>query len=403
MGKGRGVVLYFFAIFLFLGLYMSMLQRVVGEIAVKYGLDNTAMGTIITMTFVGFMISPILTGEAADRFGRRRAVLFAFIGMLLGLGLALGINSPVGVGIGFFVSGLAFGVFEMTISSILADIVPENANKVLNYSRLCYALGTIAGPFIAMGLLSALGDWVYVMVLDVVLLIVLLLVFLRISYPVPLYPNHSTTQKGQTSVTLRILKNSTLILLGFSVMMYFAVEAGLTFYVAKYIGQLSSDMMLATLTLSVFWVFAALGRLVAARITKELHLMIGILALVAGIGLAACLITDALVVSIAAFGVMGLGCSAIYPTLLAAGKMQFPKYTTTVFGVLMSVGAIGGILQPLVMGAVADATASLKAALAACMVPLAAVIALQAVLRYKYKKEARMCAKNDNARECGQN
>ena len=35
MGKGRGVVLYFFAIFLFLGLYMSMLQRVVGEIAVK--------------------------------------------------------------------------------------------------------------------------------------------------------------------------------------------------------------------------------------------------------------------------------------------------------------------------------------------------------------------------------
>lgn len=403
MGKGRGVVLYFFAIFLFLGLYMSMLQRVVGEIAVKYGLDNTAMGTIITMTFVGFMISPILTGEAADRFGRRRAVLFAFIGMLLGLGLALGINSPVGVGIGFFVSGLAFGVFEMTISSILADIVPENANKVLNYSRLCYALGTIAGPFIAMGLLSALGDWVYVMVLDVVLLIVLLLVFLRISYPVPLYPNHSTTQKGQTSVTLRILKNSTLILLGFSVMMYFAVEAGLTFYVAKYIGQLSSDMMLATLTLSVFWVFAALGRLVAARFTKELHLMIGILALVAGIGLAACLITDALVVSIAAFGVMGLGCSAIYPTLLAVGKMQFTKYTATVFGVLMSVGAVGGILQPLVMGAVADATASLKAALAACMVPLAAVIALQAVLRYRCKKEARMCAKNDNARECGQN
>ncbi len=397
MKQGRGIVAYFFAIFLFLGLYMSMLQRVVGEIAAKYTLDNTAMGTIITMTFVGFAVSPILTGEATDRYGRRRVVLLAFIGMLAGFGLALCIDSPAGVGAGFFVSGLAFGVFEMTISSILTDMHPESANKVLNYSRLCYALGTISGPFIAMGLLSAFHDWIYVMVVDLVLLVVLLLVFLRISYPTPAYPNRIEKQKGQPSVTVSLLKNRTLILLSLSVLMYSAVESGLTFYVSKYIGQMSHDMLLSTLTLSGFWVFAAVGRIIVARFNRELHLVIAILAVIAGIGLAICLITDALAVSIAAFGVMGLGCSAIYPTLLAAGKLRFPQFTATAFGIILSVGALGGILQPLVMGAVADAAASLKAALTTCLVPIAAIVALQAVLRVKQNKQMQADVGNDHS------
>ncbi len=330
MSKGKGVVAYFFSIFLFLGLYMSMLQRVVGEIALKYGMDNTAMGWVITATFIGFAISPILTGEATDRLGRRPAMILAFAGMVAGFILALAINSPFGIGAGFFVSGLAFGIFEMTLSSILTDMRPDSVSKVLNYSRLCYALGTIAGPFVALWLLTAFDDWVYVMALDLVLLVILFAVFLRLSYPAPVYPNRIEPRKGQPSVTLRMLKSGTLILLGLSVMAYFAVEAGMTFYASKYIGQMSQDAIMSTLTLSVFWLLAAAGRFIRARIKKELHIVVGVLALIAGAGLAMCLITDALAVSIVSFGVMGLGCSAIYPTLLAAAKLRFAQYTATV-------------------------------------------------------------------------
>jgi len=376
----KTTIAYFFVVFLFLGLYFSMLQRVVGEIGLKYGLGNTALGLIITMTFVGFTISPILTGEATDRFGRRRVVAFAFGCMFIGFALALFVRSTLGVGVGFFISGLAFGMFEMTLSSILADVDPQNAGKVLNYSRLCYALGTIAGPFIAMGLLELFTDWAAVMALDIVLLLALLVVFLRLSYPEPAYPNRIENPQNGRMVTFRLLKNWVLIAFSIALMMYFAVEAGLTFYVSRYIATITQNTLYITLALSVFWLFAAIGRLIAAQITKNPHLLIGALTLITGTGLAICLSTKNLTISILSFGVMGLGCSAVYPTLLAAASRRFPHYTATLFGILMSFGGLGGILQPLVMGAVADASVGMKPVLAVCIVPLSIVFVLQIVL-----------------------
>ncbi len=389
MEQKKTTIAYFFAVFLFLGLYFSMLQRVVGEIGLQYGLGNTTLGLIITMTFLGFTISPILTGEATDRFGRRPVVTFAFLCMLGGFALAFFVRSAWGVGAGFFVSGLAFGMFEMTLSSVLADVDPENAARTLNYSRLCYALGTIAGPFIAMGLLERFNDWAAVMVLDIVLLFGLFLLFLRLSYPSPVYPNRIEKPDDRQPVTFRMLKSWVLILLSISLMMHFAVEAGLTFYVSQYIGTITQNTLHITLALSVFWMFAAIGRLIAAQIRTNPHLLIGMLALLIGTGLTLCLLTSNLMLSILSFGIMGLGCSAVYPTLLAAASKKFPHFTATVFGILISIGGIGGILQPLVMGAVADVSSGMKPVLAVCIVPLTIVFVLQIVLWSADRRKAK--------------
>jgi fucose permease len=376
----RGIIAFFFIVFMFLGLYMSMLQRVVSEIAIKYSLDNTAMGLMIMMTFIGFVISPILTGEATDRYGRKIVLLFAFIIILSGFAMALLIDSPVGVGAGFFIAGLAFGVFEMTLSSVITDIRPEAANRILTYSRLLFALGTISGPFLAMGILSAAKDWIYVMLFLLIIFFVLFVVFLLLSYPTAKYPNMMVAEKSKSSVTITMLKNKILLLISLSVMMYIAVETGLTFYASKYIDQMNKGLLFSSLTLSVFWLCVAIGRVATARFNKNLHIVIGALALLAGAGLVVCLATSDLTLSIIAFGIMGFGASGMYPTMLAVGKIRFPQYTGTAYGIILSIGAIGGILHPIVMGAVADAS-NLKAALGVSLVPLLLIVILQIVLR----------------------
>lgn len=386
MHKNRGIVAYMFAMYLYLGLYFSMIQRIVSEIAVTYSLDHTSLGTIIMMTFIGYTISPILTGEIADRFGRKILMLLTFIGMLCGFVIVLTTGSAVGVGAGLLVIGMAFGIFEMALSAILIDLRPDSANRVMNNSRLFFALGTVSGPFVAYGVIALTNNWVYVMVGAIALLTALFVVFLIISFPKPKYPNPIVKETATQSYTLQLLKKPAVIMLGISIMMYVAVEAGLTFYVSSYMKQITSDEIMISLTLSTFWLLVAVGRFITGRYKRDLNVLIASIALLACAGLVICLLTNDLVLSIVAFGIMGLGCSGIFPTLLAVGKIRLPKYVGTVFGILLSVAGIGGMVHPQIMGAVAD-TGGLKIALATCLVPLAVIIMMQVVLRRLGKRK----------------
>ena len=379
MTKGRGIVAYLFSVFLFLGLYFSMLQRIVGEIAKTYQLDNTLMGTIIMMTFVGYFIGPIIMGEIADRFGRKTLMLGAFIFMLAGFVIVLTVSSAVGIGAGLLVIGIAFGVFELAMSSLLTDLRPDDANRVMNNSRLFFALGTISGPFVALGVLNWLHNWVYVMAGAIVLLAILFVIFLVLSYPKPKYPNLVIDEKPKTSLTLTLLKKGAVIALCVSMMMYVAVESGLTFYMSSYMTQIGSTEIITSLTLSLFWLFVAAGRFVAGRFRHSLGMLIITISAIGCAGLVIGMLTSDVTLSMIAFAIMGMGCSGIFPTLLGEGKNRFPKYAGTVFGIMLSSAAIGGIVFPLIMGTVADAS-NLKTALGLCFIPFGVIILMQVLL-----------------------
>ena len=385
MAVNKKITAFAFSNFLFLGLNLSMLQRLVGEIGAKYSLSNTSVGTIITMVFVGYFISPILTGELTDKVGRKKVLLFTFSAQLAGFLIALLINSPIAIGAGFFVIGMSFSTLELSLSSLLTDISKSSATGILNLSRFFFALGTVTGPFLAILLLSLAGDWVYVMLASLIMAAILFAVFLKFSFPVPRYPIKNIETHDETGITIKLLKKRLVIILGLGIMAYVALEAGITFYVSSYISTITSDEMYSTLTLSVFWFCVATGRMVFTRYKGSSHILVTLLSLLAAAGLGICLSFGGLAVSIVSFGVMGLGCSAILPTILAMGKDNFPKYTNTIFGILLTAAGLGGILQPIIMGAVADA-ADLKAALAVCLAPLAIILATQVVLIILAKK-----------------
>ncbi|MBT3318318.1 MAG: MFS transporter [Clostridia bacterium] len=379
MSNDKKIIAYVFSIFLFLGICLSMLQRIVSEIGSSFALSNTSVGTIITMVFVGYLISPILTGELTDKIGRKKVLLIAFSVLIGGLALVLLVDSVVAVGAGFFIIGMSFAVLELSMSSMLTDMHPNDAGKILNLSRVFFAVGTVSGPFIAMLLINTTGKWVYSMLFALVLITVLFAIFLKLSFPQTKYPNQTITKHDAPSLTLGLLKNKVVLVLCVSMIMYLAIEAGITFYVSRYIDSITDNAVFSTLTLSVFWLCMAIGRFASTLYKKDPVKLVASIAVLACIGLAVCLLVSGLAISIVSFGIMGLGCSAMFPTLLAIGKNNFPKYTNTIFGILLSAAGIGGIIQPLIMGAVADSS-GLKAALATVFAPLVLLFVTQIIL-----------------------
>ena len=379
MAVNKKLTAFAFSIFLFLGLNLSMLQRIVSEIGRKYSLSNTSVGTIITMVFVGYFISPILIGELTDKIGRKKVLLSTFFALLTGLIVALLGNNPIAIGAGFFIVGMSFSTLELSLSSLLTDISKSSAGGILNLSRVFFAIGTVTGPFLAILLLSVLGDWVFVMLASLIMAIVLFAIFLKLSFPQPSYPIRNIETHEETGLTFKLLKNRVVIILSISMIAYLAIESGITFYVSRYIDSITTDEIYSTLTLSVFWLFAAIGRMIFTRYKKDAHILVAVLSIIAALGLGICLMFGDLAISIVSFGVMGFGCSAMFPTLLAMGKDNFPKYTNTIFGILLTTAGLGGIIQPIIMGAVADAS-GLKAALSVCLIPLAIMLVTQVIL-----------------------
>ena len=382
MDTNKRFTISIFLLFLYLGMYLSMIQRIVNEIAVSFSLNNMMMGLLIMTTFIGFFLSPILTGELSDKIGRKPMIVSAFIIMTAGSLLMVLINLPITVGTGLFLNGLAFGIFEMTLSAVLTDIYPVQTNRVLTQSRLFFALGTVSGPFAAIGIMWLFAQWKSAIVISIILLLGFFILFLLM--PIPKKPIRKNEQiaKGEKSITLGFLKNQIILLLCIAIFMYVAVEAGLTFFVSKYIISITDNGLYASLTLSVFWICVAVGRAFSSKVNEDLSRLILILGSVAIVGLLFCALVDRYILITIAFGIMGIGCSAIYPTLLAIGKNQVPENPGTVFGIMLSAAALGGILNPYIMGAVADAY-SLKLALAVCFVPLITIVVLMAVISQK--------------------
>ncbi len=380
MVVNKKITAFAFSTFLFLGLNLSMLQRIVNEIGSKYSLSNTSVGTIITMVFLGYFISPILTGELTDKVGRKKVLLFTFTAQLTGFLIALLINNPFAIGAGFFIIGMSFSVLELSMSSLLTDVSKWAAARILNLSRVFFATGTVTGPFLAILMLNLFGDWVYVMLASLALLAVLFAVFLKLSYPLPRYPVKNIETHEETGLTFKLLKNKLVIVLGLGMLAYVALEAGITFYVSSYISSITTVEIYSTLTLSFFWFCAAIGRIIFTRYRGSPYILVAALSILAALGLGICLVFGGLAISVVSFGVMGFGCSAMFPTLLAIGKDSFPKYTNTVFGILLTAAGLGGILQPILMGTVADATGSLKAALSVCLAPPLIILTTQIIL-----------------------
>jgi fucose permease len=304
----------------------------------QYDLSSTQYGTMFLPQVVTAITASLLGGTLARRLGSKRVYLVGLLANLVSMALLIVsqfvAGDPIAYGLLLAATaclGVGFGLTAPTLNILTAVFHPARVDTSVLTLNALLGLGTALAP-VFVAIFVGLGFWWGLPVLSVVLLTGLLMVSLRL----PLRSGARAAGEGRAKAGIPAR---------FWVFAAFAVLYGIcetmngNWAQLEMTGQLGASATLASLALTTFWAMVTAGRVLFARIEKWLptrvtyHLLPFVLA--------AALIAIALLpdgtpaLGVLAFGLAGLGCSALLPLTISFGQEQL---------VVMSASVAGGVI-----------------------------------------------------------
>lgn len=340
-----------------LGIYLSVYQSVVSDIASDYRLSAGLTGLMISFHFLGSFLLPLILGEAGDRAGTKPVLRLAFLIMILGLVLIVAGRAPVWFLIGTLLVGGGFSVIEGMLSGLLTVANPERVNSVMNLSQMYFCLGAVSGPFVVYALKTAGLGWRVNYGLILLLFVICLVLISRLTLPA----YHTAPIKGLH--LQRLLKDRIFVLLLLAIFLYVGVEEGTAFWVSSYIQATMTTTVPSLFFISIYWLGMALGRwgFSYLRLHYNRWLIVGLAA--------SCLFMSFFLIQTESGWILfflflvGFGFAPAWPVIMMSASARGTDATNTAMGAMMSLGAVGGMALPFALGQIADFTGMARAML----------------------------------------
>ena len=312
-----------------------------------YGLSNTEYGAMFEPQAIMAILSSLLGAGLTLRLGAKRIYLIGLAANLAAMaflvaskfvmaqhtsafGLLLAATTCMGLGFGFTVPAL---------NTFAAAFFPGKVDEAVLGLNALLGLGTALAPvFIALFL--ALGAWWALPILVGVLLFVLLL----ISLPQPL-------NEGEPHRAALAPLRQTKIPPRFWLFAAFALIYGIcetmngnwaSLFMLKSLG---ANALLASVALALFWGMVTAGRILFAAVEKwfpepAVFRVLPVVVAIAFVGCACIPRADA-IGGLFAFGLAGLGCSALLPLTISFGQKELTSIAGSVAGGLIAFYQIG--------------------------------------------------------------
>jgi fucose permease len=244
--------------------------------------------------------------------------------------------------------GVGFGLTVPALNTLTAAFSPDAVDRSVLVLNALLGLGTALAP-VFVAIFVGLGFWEGLALLVALLLLVLLIVSLRLPLEAATSPQGAQPQaQGRTE---RRTSRRTRIPAPFWVFAVFTVLYGFCETMNGNWSQLvltehlGLGVTVASLALTAFWAVVTAGRVLFAAIQRwfpsrlTYHILPFVLA--AAFLLIAALPRDTPVLSILAFALAGLGCSALFPLTISFGQERFPALSDTVAGGVIACYPIG--------------------------------------------------------------
>jgi len=315
--------------------------------ASEYDLSSTAYGAMFIPQAVTAVTAALLGATWARRAGTRRVYLVGLVANLVAMTLLvvsapLESNQAIAYPVLLLATaslGIGFGFTVPALNTFTAAFNPEKVDSAVLVLNALLGLGTALAPlFVA--LFVGLGFWWGLPVLTAALLVGLLVA----SLPLPL---RTGTESAATTAQP---SERTHIPTRFWIYALFALAYGICEtmngnWASLDMKELGASTTMASLALTAFWACVTLGRVFFAAIQRRFptrrtyHLLPFVLAV--AFAIIAALPNDEPGLGIVAFGLAGIGCSALLPLTISFGQEELVVMSASVAGGLIAFYQVG--------------------------------------------------------------
>jgi fucose permease len=319
-----------------------------------YGLSTTAYGSLFLPQAAAAIVAALLGTRLTDRYGTKRVFLAGLLADLVSMVLLVVSQFLIGSGaLPYLVLllattslGVGFGLTVPALNRYAAAFFPTAVERAVLYLNALLGLGTALAPlFVA--LFVGLGTWWGLPVVVALALAALL----AVSGAFPLRAGDEPARTGSTgsrsgAARPRIaLPSRFWVFAGFA-LLYGIVETMSGNWSSLFMtGSLGASATRASVALTAFWAMVTVGRILFAAIEHRLkptvtYRILPFVVVVAFV-IVARLPYGSVTAGIVAFGLAGLGCSALLPLTIGFGEEELTTISTFTAGGLIAAYQVG--------------------------------------------------------------
>jgi MFS transporter, FHS family, glucose/mannose:H+ symporter len=332
---------------LIFGIVMAVLGAVLPSVIQKFGIDTIDAGSLFLLLTFGMLLGSVIFGPVVDRYGYKALLVLCTAFIFLGLeGIAFAPSLGL-LRLSLFTIGFAGGVINGGTNALVSDISGEGRSSGLAYLGVFFGVGAFGVPFM---LGTMLGYFSFESLISFVggLVLLPLLFIIIIAFPQAKQAQGFPVKEG-----IGLLKETTLLMMGFILFMQSGMEMTVSGWTASMINlELEIDAQQAVLVLSLYWIGLMFARIVMGNILKKvspavvLRTCIGI----AAVGSLLLISANTLTLAIPGLILVGIGFAACFPIIFSYVGEAYAKLSGTAFSVVLVMALAGGMTYPYVTG-----------------------------------------------------
>ena len=336
---------------LLFGISLITLGSIASDLREKFQLDELSSGTLFSILPLGILTGSLIFGPIADKYGYRILLSISCLFMFAGFeGIAFSTSTGL-LKIYIYLFGLGGGAVNGATNALVSDISDTDKGANLSLLGVFYGIGALGMPLVS-GLLKSILNYQTILSSIGILTFAIGLFFFLIKFPPP-----KQSQGLLLKSSLRLIKDSVLILIAFFLFLQSGFEAIINNWTTTYlIKEHSVVPEKALFALSLFVAGMTVMRLLIGSLFRTVSAKKLLISSFGLILLGLILIKTGSLLSLSVIGLvlLGAGLASGFPVMLGFVGNRTAEFSATAFSLVLFIALIGNFLINYGMGIVAQ-------------------------------------------------